>query len=243
MTLLSVIKDVCANVGVQLPTSVFSGITGNRTMQEMLQLASETAQTIAYDTRDWTRLKTTVTYPGDGVVTGGVMHGTTAFDLPANYKRMLLTANVWRSTSSMTPSRFIPDADEWLQRRARNWNEQPYGEWTMMGGKIHIWPMMPVGQSSYFAYLDKNCISLDSGGTGDIFLNDLDTFLLDERLLRLGMIWKWKSNKGAAYAEDMGSYETALGMVSGHDSPGGIIVGRNTLSSSVRVAYPYPVVP
>jgi hypothetical protein len=235
MTLLSVTKDVCAVVGVQLPTSVFSGITGNRTMQEMLQLATDIVQMIAYDTRDWTRLKTTVTYAGDG--------HTAAFNLPANYKRMLLSANVWRSTSSMTPSRFIPDTDEWLQRRARHWNEQPYGEWTMLGGQILLQPVMGVGESAYFAYLDKNCIGLDSGGTGDAFLNDLDTFLIDERLLRLGMIWKWKANKGSAYAEDMGNYETALAMVSGHDSPAPIIVGRNTMSSNLRVAYPYPVVP
>ena len=243
MTLLSVVKDVCATVGVQLPTSVFSGITGNRTMQEMLEPATEMAQTIAYDTRDWTRLTDDVTYNGDGHLVSGVMTGTSAFNLPANYKRMLLSSNVWRSTSTMTPSRFIADIDEWMQRRARNWNEQPYGEWTMYGGQIHIWPIMAVGEHSYFTYLDKNCIDLDSGGTGDAFLNDLDNFLIDERVLRLGMIWKWKSNKGSSYAEDMGSYETALAMVSGHDSPAGIIVGRNTMSSNLRVAYPYPVVP
>ena len=38
---------------------VFSGITGNRTMQEMVSLANEMAQRIAYDNRDWTRLKKT----------------------------------------------------------------------------------------------------------------------------------------------------------------------------------------
>ena len=58
MTLLAVVKDVCAAVGVALPQSVFSGITGNRTMIEMLSCANEMAQRIAYDTRDWTRLKT-----------------------------------------------------------------------------------------------------------------------------------------------------------------------------------------
>ena len=44
MTLLSVVKDVCAVVGVTVPQSVFSNITGNRTMQEMLALANEMAQ-------------------------------------------------------------------------------------------------------------------------------------------------------------------------------------------------------
>ena len=56
------------------------------------------------------------------------------------------------------------------------------------------------------------------------------------------MIWSGKATK-AAYAEDMGTYETALAMVAGHDGPAGIIVGRNTMSSNLRVAYPYPVVP
>ncbi len=80
MTLLSVIKDVCAAVGVLVPQSVFSNLNANRTMQEMLALANEMAQRIAYDNRDWTRFQTTVTYPGDGT--------TAAFALPADYKRM-----------------------------------------------------------------------------------------------------------------------------------------------------------
>src|SRR5258705_2309886 len=105
MTLLSVIKDVCAVVGVQTPTSVFSNITGNRTMQEMLTLANEAAQRIAYDERDWTKFKKTVTFTGDGV--------TTAFSLPADYKRMLLTSNVWRSQTTLHPMRFGSVTDEW----------------------------------------------------------------------------------------------------------------------------------
>ena len=52
MTLLTVVKDVCSVVGVVQPSSVFTNITGTRTMQEMLSLANEMAQRIAYDTRD-----------------------------------------------------------------------------------------------------------------------------------------------------------------------------------------------
>ena len=63
MTLLSVVKDVCAAVGVtDADSPSFTNITGNRTMQEMLALANEMAQRIAYDTRDWTQLKKTATY-------------------------------------------------------------------------------------------------------------------------------------------------------------------------------------
>jgi len=230
MTLLSVVKDVCATVGVSIPQSVFTNITGNRTMQEMVSLANEMAQRIACDNRDWTRLKKVQTFTGDGI--------QTAFDLPANYKRMLLTANVWRSTSAEQPMLFVSDTDEWLNRRAQNWLG-PWGEWTMMGGQMLIEPVMGAGVTAYFAYIDKNCIALASGGYGNEFQSDNGRFVLDERLLKLGMIWQWKANKGGAYAEDMGTYGDALTRAQGADSPAPIIVGRAPISASARVAYPF----
>jgi hypothetical protein len=232
MTLLSVVKDVCAAVGVLIPQSVFSNLAGNRTMQEMLSLANEMAQRIAYDTRDWTKLKVTQTFVGDGIAQ--------AFTLPANYKRMVLTANVWSSQTALMPMEFIPDIDEWMQRRALNRYNQR-GEWTMLGGQMLIFPVMPVGQTASFAYIDKNCIDLSSGGRGNEFLNDLDSFTLDERLLRLGMIWQWKAQKGSAYAEDMGTYGDALTYAMGHDQPAPIILGSRPMSSATNIAYPWPV--
>ena len=231
MTLLTVVREVCATVGVLLPQSVFASINSNRTMQEMVALANEMAQRIAYDTRDWTRLKKTSLMTGDGV--------TTAFDLPTNYRRMLLTTNVWRSSNTMTALRFVPDTDEWLKRRARE-DTHSVGEWTMMGGQLHVFPALAATETAYFAYLDKNCIGLAGGGSGEAFVADGDTFLLDERCLRLGMIWQWKAQKGAAYAEDMATYGDALTSVMGRDSPAPVIVGRTPISANARVAYPWP---
>jgi hypothetical protein len=242
MTLLSVVRDVCAVVGVNIPTAVTTNLAANRTMQEMYALANEMAQRIAYDTRDWTLFRKTQTYVGDDIAT--------SFALPADYKRMLLTSNVWRSTYTMSPMVFVPDTDEWLNRRARNYDYHPDGEWTMFGGEMHIWPVLggpvvgppaAVAVTAYYTYLEKNCIRLASGGVGDSFTADGDSFRLDERLLKLGMIWQWKANKGTSYAEDMGTYSDALAVAMGHDSPAPIIIGRRPLSGAVRVAYPNPV--
>ena len=230
MTLLSVVRDVCANVGVLVPQTVFTSIAGNRTMQEMVALANEMAQRIAYDVRDWTQLRATATLPGDDTTVG--------FNLPADYKRMLLTANVWRTTSALTPMRFIPDTDEWLNRRALNYNDA-WGEWTMLGGQMLLWPAMATGTSAYFAYLHKNCVALASGGFGSAFLADGDSFALDERLLKLGMIWQWKANKGTQYGEDLATYGDALSFISAHDSPAPILIGRKPMSAHVRAAYPF----
>jgi hypothetical protein len=358
MSLLTVVQDVCAAVGVDRPTSVFSNINYNRTMTEMLALANEMAQRIAYDTRDWTVLITGTFFNGDGV--------TEAFSLPANFKRLLLTSELWRSTSNLYPMRFIADQNMWTQRRLWGYADQR-GEWIIFGGQIHIQPIMtgppppspapanwvggtlypidalardtdgytiwkclishtpPVSGQTFtqnrtanptfwlqiidpnplpwayttwysvgarardvadntiwsclirhltpasgtfaanratnpgfwspvtvttvpltrtaMVYLDKNCINLASGGVGDTFINDGDSFRLNERLLKLGMIWQWKALKGSPYAEDLGTYNDALDRVAGADKPASIMVGRLPISAAARVGYPFPIDP
>ena len=107
----------------------------------------------------------------------------------------------------------------------------------MIGDQIHIVPALAAGESAYFAYLDKNCIRLSGGGYGDTFLNDADSFALDERVFKLGMIWQWKANKGGAYAEDMGNYSDALARISGSESPSPIIIGRRPMASAGNVLF------
>jgi hypothetical protein len=230
VSLLSTIKDVCSVVGIQLPTSAFAALASNRTMQEMTALATEMAERIAYDTREWSNLKLTQVYSGDGVTIG--------WPLPANFKRMLKTANIWRSTSALHPMRFIPDTDDWMQRRALN-RFSAWGEWTMLGGQLLLWPALGTGVTASFAYLDKNCVNLAGGGVGDRFVADNDSFRLDERLLKLGMIWQWKAQKGSPYAEDMGTFGDALQNAMGADTPSPILIGRAPSSFDTRIAYPW----
>ena len=54
---------------------------------------------------------------------------------------------------------FHSDSDEWLVRRMSKPNNG-FGEWTLMGNDMLIYPVMPAGQSVTFAYLDKNCVKL-----------------------------------------------------------------------------------
>jgi hypothetical protein len=234
MPLLGVVKDVCLNVGVAVPTSVFTGITSNRTMQEMVSLANEMAQRISYDTREWTKLRQVGVCTGDGTKQD--------FDLPQNFKRMILTAEVWRQAYPAAPMRFVPDTNEWVRRRLQGYTDSR-GEWTMYGGQIHIVPTLGNGEKASFVYLDKNCVVLNAGGRGTEFATDADSFYIDDRLLKLGMIWQWKAKKGSQYTEDMGTYGDALTIAMGTDLPAPTIVGRAPVSSQINatVAYPWPV--
>jgi hypothetical protein len=249
MTLLTVVQDVCAAVGVERPASVFAGINANRTMTEMLALANEMAQRIAYDTRDWVELILHVELAGITVT------GTSAYSLvplPDNFKRMLLTTNVRRVSTPVMPMRFIADYDEWIDRALRGYFDSR-GEWMRtssaydvspaLSGNIVVRPPLAASDKISFTYLDKNCIRLASGGFGDAFLSDGDTFRLNERLLKLAMVWQWKALKGSPYAEDMANYQDALGRVAGADKPAPIIIGRMSMSSSMATSpsYPFPV--
>jgi hypothetical protein len=215
MSILSVVKDVCMANGVNPPTTMFGTSIQPRTQAELLSLANETAQKIAYDVREWRALKSIQTFTGDGVAD--------RFALPPDFKRMLLTSQVYPSASTNTPLKFVPDANEWLLRRINNWQDG-WGEWTIIGDDMLVFPILQAGQSVTFAYLNKNCIRLAGGGYGDQFMSDGDSFRIDERLLKLGMIWQWKANKGSPYAEDMGTYSDALVNVAGADTPAPILI-------------------
>jgi hypothetical protein len=252
MSLLTVVQDVCAAVGVERPDAVIPGINSNRTMQEMLALANEMAQRIAYDTKDWTLFSIMGTLHGD--TANSVSPQESAHVLPAIFKRFLLTSNIWRSTSTIYPMRFIPDEDMWVQHRLRGYADQR-GEWIKLGNVIHIAPPLAVSQpaavppkleqTATFVYLHKNCIQpfSDPLGTTDVFQNDGDIYPLSERVLKLGMIWQWKALKGSPYAEDMNNYNDALDRVSGADKPAPIIIGRQTMSAAVNQSYPFPIDP
>jgi hypothetical protein len=259
MTLLTVVKDVCAAVGVEIPTSVFVGLNNNRTMQEMLALANETALAIAYDSgHDWQVLKERGEFVGG--FESGTEFGVPFFDFPQKFKRFLLTSNLWRSTTAQYPMRFISDADEWLQRRLWGWFD-PRGEWMVQSNSVLIMPPLraavpanpaavpPVlavpAERVVYAYFNRNCIIPvgQAHGETDVFRNDGDGTWIDERLLKLAMIWKWKQLKGSPYAEDMSTYNDALAMAIGKDKPAPIIVGRVPISAAVSASYPFPVDP
>jgi hypothetical protein len=304
MSLLTVVQDVCAVVGVSRPSSIFSGLNSSRTQQEMLALANEMAQRIAYNTREWGVLTTHVSYTPDMALPQQpppflpVNPATySLFSLPADYKRMLLATNVRRKSTPLLVMRFVPDDDEWLMRRAAGYYDAR-GEWHLSGDVFFsvspplfdlrtlppwangahytvservvdaaagtFWANQVDHTSAatgtfaadraahktywteifqdqiFFPYLHKNCITLAAGGAGNTFQNDNDIFRIDERLLKLGMIWQWKASKGSPYAEDMGTYSDALAVAAGADKPAPIIIGRMPISAATNVALPWP---
>jgi hypothetical protein len=223
MSVLSAAQSAALRLSQSRPTSLFSG--SDTFSAEMADLATETAIAIAKE-HDWQALTKLATLTGDGTAI--------AFPLPADYDRMLIKAKLHSlrfRTATFTPAR---DLDQWLYLNDFLVTGTP-GNWIILGGQMQIFPAMDTSETARFYYITNQIVNGSQAG----FTADTDTFVLPERLLTLGLIWRWRSMKKTEYAEDMQNYEIALSEEINRDKGSHVItVGRQRAASGVPVAWP-----
>ncbi len=226
MTVLSVIQDVCKVIGLDVPTAVMASTT--REHIELATLANDLAERIL-QAHDWQALKTLATLTGDG--------STQAFNLPSGYDRMLKKAQVW-SSSLETPLSPITDTDEWLGLEVQSF-DFVVNAWTIYGGQMHIKPALANGVTAKYFFLSNQVVSTAGTVNQATFTADDDTFRLDNALLRHGMIWQWRANKGLPYQEDLDTYEMRKEHLVAKDKGSRMIrIGQARLPGDVKQAYP-----
>ena len=106
---------------------------------------------------------------------------------------------------------------EWQQSKAMQING-PFNAFRIIQGAINFYPIPAAGQSCYFEYQSKNWITLNAGGTDQTWASDLDVPLLDDQLLILGCIWRWKQQKGLEFQADQAKYEKRIMDAIGRDA-------------------------
>lgn len=171
---------------------------------ELSDLANEVAEDIARS-HQWQALTRFATLVGDGT--------QTAFDLPADYDRMLIAGDVHR-VGQMLWGYYKVDVEEWLDMQSGGFHGRR-NAWIMMGGQMQF-SSAPTGQAR-FAYISKAWARGETGDAKTAFDRDDDTFILDEGLLRAGLTWRYREQKGLEYAEDMASFERSLSQLQVRD--------------------------
>lgn len=230
MSVLSVARDVALVIGLDQPDTLMSST--DREYQELARVARDTAYMIA-TAFDWQELQVIKTYTGDDT--------SEAFDLPADYDRMVEGAQMW-SSRWIWAFNHIANPDEWLEMQV-----VPYtfinGNWIIYGRQFHYLPLMQSTETVKFWYVSKNLATASNGTAKETFTADDDTFRIPEKLLELGMIAKWRKNKGlpaddaeadfsAEFTRQMNKNAGAKGVVRGTPQR----YGRN-----VRLAFPQTV--
>lgn len=230
MTILSVVQDACAQgLGLDVPDVLFAST--DRDMVEMRRIANDMARRIT-DAHDWQDLKKIHTITGDG--------STESHSLPSDYKRMLKKAKVW-SSSLETALSHIQDSDKWLELDVQSF-DFVINAWTIYGGQMHIKPALSTGTTAQYFYV-RNTIVADSGSSlKTTFTADTDTYQLDEDLLKLGIIWRWKAYKRLNYSEELEDYEEYKErLIVADKGSKDIRVGRPRMPRDIKIAYPVSI--
>ncbi|HAW53720.1 MAG TPA: hypothetical protein DEB52_16900 [Hyphomonas sp.] len=193
---------------------------------EMADLVNDVAADIALS-HDWRALTKVHQVVGDG---------SFAYPLPSDYDRMVLASDVDDAASWFWGYHPFDTVNEWMRFKAGAYSIVSPGGWIIIGDEFQFYPA-PNGTAQY-PYISNAWARDVNGVPKSTFTADDDTFVLDDRLLTLGLIWRWLDQKDMPYAEAMQTYETALSQAQTRDRGARVIgtASRHRLSNG-RHAY------
>lgn len=205
MSLLTLILSACDRIGLKRPTTVI-GAT-DQTTRTLLAFANEEGQDLA-KLHTWQRLRKEATF-----VTVAAEQQTAS--VPSDWLKFV-PETFWNRTSKR-PLYGPKSPQEWQQMKA--WTTSPVVDSFMLrGGLIQIFPAPTAGETCAYEYGSKNWV--DSGGSYfDAFQADADTTLVPERLIAMGVVWRFKQSRGLAWEGDYGKWETSFAQERINDEP------------------------
>jgi hypothetical protein len=224
MSLLSIVQEatlLCGLAAESSPTAVMNSTDPNiREMRALAQLEGD----ILARADSWRGLKVLGTLTGDGT--------STTFDLPTDFHRFASGAVFWLDESPELPLAMVT-SDEMLSLKASG-IEPVDPVWRIFGDQIEFYPAPENGEIINTEYRSKYWI-IDNDGTTRkaAWAVDTDYTAIPERLITLGVIWRWRKMKGLDYDEDFRTYRMEMLVESGNQQ------GRQTIS--MRTDFPEDV--
>lgn len=210
MSLLTIIQRVTPRLGLSKPASVV-GNTDSQVMQ-LLELANEEGEELA-SRFNWQALVKENTFTiSTGSRDQGALNSAVVSAGDFDY---LLNDTIWNRTNT----EIIWGPLDAVNRQTYKAFPVtgPYQRFWIQGGNLYLDPAPTSADSAAFEYKSTHwCES--SGGTGqDEWSADTDVGRLDENLMRLGLLWRWKQAKGLDYAQEFDAYEMRVADAMGRD--------------------------
>lgn len=199
MTVLTAMQSAAIRLLGQKPGTFF-GAT-NQFEVELTDLVNEVATDIS-KYQDWQALVRFAVVAGDGTETD--------FSLPDDYDRMLQNAEVQDSTAWAWGYRRVNDLNTFTYLVNTGWGPYP-GVWTLYANLLRFTPAPATATTATYPYITIDIVK-DAGSLAGKpqFTSDTDTFLLPERLLTLGLVWRWRENKKLDASGDQEAFIKAL---------------------------------
>lgn len=206
LSVLQIIQTACRRIGILAPNAAVSS-TDPQIIQ-LLALSEEEGQELG-ERYPWQALQK------EAAFTTVAAETQTAVSAITSGFEYIVNDTIWNRT--LRRPVYGPKSQQgWQQAKAMQING-PWNSFRIMGDSILFNPIPAAGQSCYFEYITDNWIATSVGGTSSIWTNDADTPLLDDQIITMGTIWRWKAAKGLDYSEDFTKYERRVTDMMGRD--------------------------
>lgn len=225
------IRDALQSASIKLigraPATFFDST--DKFSVEISDMANEVAIDVA-KYQDWQQLVRVHTITSDGI--------QTEYPFPDDYDRMMQTSRMQDDTAWAWNYGQMASIDDFLAAQTIGLGPWP-GVWIIYDNKFHFWPAPPAGETAKFTYITKNW-AINAGTPADKFTSDLDEYVLPERLLMLGLVWRYRENKGLAADGAQEAFIKAMDEYAGKSS--GPFVLRKNWGRRFRGTFPaYPI--
>ena len=199
MSLLTMIQGATDTIGLTRPTVVVSSTDQN--VRTLLALAQTEGRELL-ERFSWPQTQAEATHTTLAQEDQGVM---TTIAPGFGY---ILNQTFWNRTLTQPVTGPLSPA-EWQHQKARV-TTGPYSSYRLQGGNLLAYPAPQAGDTWMFEYQTVNFCQ-DSGSTAQSsWQADDDTGILDENLMEMGVVWRFKKKNGLDYSEDYRVYEQKL---------------------------------
>lgn len=199
MNLLGIIQRACATIGISPPDSVMSN--PDEQVQQLLWLAQAAGDDLA-EAHDWSSL---VVMRDFTPVAQVAQNEPPIASIP--FARFAPAASLW-DVNMRRPLYGPLNRDDWMALLTTTISGiDKY--WTMLDGKMNIFPAPAVTDLFRYTYVTKNWIRHAGGDRTtdtDEWNADNNEPLVPGQLLVLSLIWRWKSAKGLEYQQDFAQF-------------------------------------
>jgi hypothetical protein len=210
--------------GLEQPSSALANT--DPTVQQFVTHSLIEGESLARD-YDWKELLVEATLTGNGTDTN--------FDLPSDWDRWA-SGNVFFKTND-TVENYQRVTQEQMTYLKASTIEPTWPVWRHIGSQIEFFPAIPNGDVLRCEYISSHwVINSDLDTRRLAWASDTDLALVPERLLSLGITWRWRKASGLQYADDLQIYQNEVSKMIGNDA------GRDSLHFGESLE-PYEVFP
>jgi hypothetical protein len=211
MSLITLVKSACRRIGVPPPNVVATAT--DATVMQLLELANEEGTELArYG--DWKALRKEKTFT---------------------------TVAQEEQTNGTLPTDWAGFIDDTLWNRARRWklygpvSSEEWQRWKatstfpvtntfyLRGTSWLMQPVTPAGDTIAYEYRSANWCQSSGGTAQSAWASDTDTGLLSERLMALGLIWRYRFSRRMEWEPDYDKYIFQVEQELAKDQPRKII--------------------